>query len=223
MNHSLLCFVPFLCYWGFCGILELLPKKLVKDSHVNLNTVEPKKVFIDVLYVTLLATLGNFVLYYFNILNTEKFRIFYIFLGIWWIDTVEYFVHFVIHRIPTLYKTIHKEHHRLHIPYHYGALYNSSYEAGITGNILTIGFILFGFSFYEFIFVTSLANIATILDHIDLKEYIDINSTSWLSVILKYINKNDFHYLHHSKYFQYNFQQPFFTYYDRLFGTYKVE
>ena len=218
MNASILCFVPFLCYWGFCGILELFPKKIVKDNLSNLNTVEPKKVFIDVLYVTLLATLGNFALYYFNLLNIDKFRIFYVFLGIWWIDTVEYFVHFIMHRVPTFYRKIHKEHHRLHIPYHYGALYNSSYEAGITGNILTIGFVLFGFSFYEFILVTSLANIATILDHIDLNEYIHPES-----VFFKIISKNKFHYLHHSKYPHYNFQQPFFTYYDRIFGTYKVE
>jgi sterol desaturase/sphingolipid hydroxylase (fatty acid hydroxylase superfamily) len=222
MNTSILCFIPFICYWGFCGILELFSKKIDKENLTNLNTVDPKKVFIDVLYVTLLATLGNFLLYYFNVFDTGKFRVFYIVLGIWWIDTVEYFVHFTMHRIPWMYKTIHKEHHRLHIPYHYGALYNSSYEAGITGNILVIGFILFKFSFSEFITVTSLANIATILDHIDLHDYIE-PETHRFGFLIKIVSKNNFHYLHHSKYFQYNFQQPFFTYYDRIFGTYKAE
>ena len=203
--QALFSFIPFLSYWTTCGLLEFFfPRQNKSDT--SLNTVEPKKVFIDVLYVTLLATLGNLALYYTGLLEVNKFRFLYVILGIWWIDTVEYFVHFIMHRIPYLYKSIHKEHHRLHTPYHYGALYNSSYEAGITGNILTIGFIFFGFSYFEFILVTSLANIATVLDHTDLGKY-----------------SSKFHYLHHNKYLQCNFQQPFFTYYDRLFGTYKGE
>jgi sphinganine C4-monooxygenase len=214
MSTLLLCFIPFVTYWTACGLFELIFPSNPQDKNVT-NTVSPKKVFINVLGVTMFATLGNFALYYFHLLDYEKFRFLYVILGIWWIDTVEYFVHLTMHRIPYLYRLAHKEHHRLNVPYHYGAFYNSSYEANITGSILTIGFILLGFSFYEFILVTSLANIATVIDHVDFRSYSD-------SKISKFLSKNNFHYIHHSTHQNCNFQQPFFTYYDRIFGTYKV-
>ena len=210
MHPLFVCFIPFFFYWGTCGLFQcFLPK--ISKSKDEVNTVTPRKVLFNVIGVTLLATLGNFGLYYFNLLHRDMLRFLYILLGIWWIDTVEYFVHLTMHGTPFLYKLAHKEHHRLNIPYHYGALYNSSYEANITGSILTVGFILFGFSFHEFIIVTSLANIATVIDHVDLREY----------PLLRFLSKDNFHVLHHSKYQNYNFQQPFFTYYDRFFGTYK--
>lgn len=212
MHPFLLSFIPFFSYWLTCGIFQYLLPRGNKTKN-DMNTVTPQKVLINVIGVTLLATLGNLGLYYFNLLHQNTLRIFYILLGIWWIDTVEYFVHLTMHRIPYLYRLAHKEHHRLNVPYHYGALYNSSYEANITGSILTLGFIFLGFSFPEFIVITSLANIATVIDHVDLREYPS----------LKFLTKGNFHVLHHGKYQNFNFQQPFFTYYDRLFGTYKSD
>jgi sterol desaturase/sphingolipid hydroxylase (fatty acid hydroxylase superfamily) len=174
----------------------------------DFNTISEKEVLKNVLPLTASTILGNCLLFYFNIISKDVFRWYYILIGIWWIDTIEYATHYIMHKVPFLYKNFHKEHHRLNITYSYGALYNSNIEATVTSSMMIFGFYLLGISFPEFIVVTTLANIATVLDH---------------SEELTFFNyKKRFHDLHHSKYQNSNFQQPFFTYYDRLFGTYKA-
>jgi len=235
--------IPFLSYWATCLFCFLFskykytiePKKYTRNSDLDsesesdsdsdsknseselknqtpkvlyLNTIPHEKVFKNVLSLTLSTIPANCLLFYFNIISKDDFRWHYLLIGIWWIDTIEYATHYIMHKIPFLYKNFHKEHHRLHIPYSYGALYNSTFEAGLTSSMMLYGFYLLGISFPEFIAVTALANIATVLDH---------------SNELTFFNyKRKFHHLHHSKYQNANFQQPFFTYYDRLFGTYRI-
>jgi len=201
--------IPFLAYWlavAFCSLFNS-GKSLELDSKQDFNTVSPKKVFWSVLSLTLSATLGNCLLLYFNIISKDVLRWYYILIGIWWVDTIEYATHYAMHKIPFLYQKFHKEHHRLNNTYSYGALYNNNFEATLTSGMMVVGFYLLGISFPEFIIVTSLANIATVLDH----------SSEFLTY------KKGFHHLHHSKFQRSNYQQPFFTYYDRIFGTYKVE
>lgn len=199
-------YIPFLAYWLTCAILSLFKIGVVNEESIILkNSVKRIDVFANVFMVTLSTILGNFLLDFLNIFKPEILRWYYIPIGIWWVDTIEYFVHYIMHKVPFLYKLMHKEHHRLQIPYSYGALYNSSPEAISTSSLMLLGFYYLGFSYKEFIIVTTLANIATVIDHTDIISY-----------------KKRFHYLHHTAYQNCNFQQPFFTYYDRLFGTYKV-
>ena len=199
-----LSFIPFLAYWLACGFCSLVDSRRVSKEF---NTISEKEVLKNVLPLTASTILGNCLLFYFNIISKDVFRWYYILIGIWWIDTIEYATHYIMHKVPFLYKNFHKEHHRLNITYSYGALYNSNIEATVTSSMMIYGFYLLGISFPEFIVVTTLANIATVLDH---------------SEELTFFNyKKRFHDLHHSRYQNSNFQQPFFTYYDRIFGTYK--
>lgn len=200
--------IPFLAYWlacGFCSLFKTVGSE--QTTNTSYNTVSKQKVFWSVLSLTLSASLGNFLLLFFNIIPKDCLRWYYILIGIWWIDTIEYATHYAMHKIPFLYQNFHKEHHRLNVTYSYGALYNNNLEATLTSGMMVIGFYFLGISFPEFIIVTSLANIATVLDHCD--EFPNF--------------KKGFHHLHHSKFQRSNYQQPFFTYYDRIFGTYKVE
>lgn len=204
--------IPFLAYWltcGFCSLVKANTRKSISTEQNVTNTVSAKKVFWSVLALTASSAVGNCILLFLNIIHKEDFRFLYIIAGIWWVDTIEYFTHLVMHRVPFLYKNFHKEHHKIIIPYSYGALYNSDFEALTTSGMMTYGFYLMQISFPEFIVVTALSYIATVLDHSE--EFAKLGF------------KNRFHKLHHSKYPNANFQQPFFTYYDRLFGTYKVD
>jgi len=176
----------------------------IKKKYI-VNNVNKHEVFLNVMTVTSSTIVANLLIVYFDILDPDELRILYILLGIWWIDTIEYFTHRLFHTNKYLYKNFHKVHHYLHDTYHFAALYNNAFEATLTGSMLFGGIYMLGISYKEYIIVTMLANVATVIDH-------------------TYINyKNKFHYLHHSQYHNYNFQQPFFTYYDRLLGTYKCE
>lgn len=204
-----LTFFPFFAYWFACLFCSFFKDKtsnfLVKNN--TLNTIPVETVFKNVLAVTASTIIGNVLLLFFKIFPTNIFRWYYLLIGIWWVDTIEYIVHYTMHKIPFLYKHFHKTHHKLHNTYSFGALYNSSFEAGLTSSMMLYGFYFLGISFEEFICVTTLANIATVFDH---------------SEELSFFNyKRKFHSLHHSKYQNANFQQPFFTYYDKIFGTYK--
>ena len=206
--------IPFLSYWATCLFCFFFSKHKPTisskntESEVHTTLLSPNKVLRNVLSLTLSTIPVNCLIYYFNIISKDDFRWYYLLIGLWWIDTIEYATHYIMHKVPFLYKNFHKEHHRIHIPYSFGALYNSTFEATLTSSMMLYGFYLLGISFPEFIVVTALANIATVLDH---------------SNELTFFNyKHKFHNLHHSKYQNSNFQQPFFTYYDRLFGTYKI-
>jgi sphinganine C4-monooxygenase len=173
------------------------------EKKLKLNIIDKKTVFYNVLIGTAMHTVINSTLYYFEILDITIFRYYYILCGIILVDTIEYFMHRALHKFKFLYK-YHKVHHELNNPYNFGALYNSTVEGIIESVLLLSGFLLCNFSFTEYIIVITLANISTVLDHTSLNI------------------KNSFHYLHHSKYQNNNFQQPFFTYYDRMFNTYKI-
>jgi sphinganine C4-monooxygenase len=198
-----LCIIPFITYWTTCLILNILDIGTITEKKNNLNVVSKYKVFTNVLNGTLNHYLINLLLYNFEILDIYNFRYMYILYGIILIDTIEYVMHRALHEFNFLYK-YHKVHHEINNPYNFGALYNSKNEGIIEASLLLSGFIVFKFSFLEYIIVLSLANFATVLDHTNLNI------------------KKKFHYLHHSKYQNYNYQQPFFTYWDRIFGTYKV-
>jgi sterol desaturase/sphingolipid hydroxylase (fatty acid hydroxylase superfamily) len=162
-----LSFIPFLAYWSTCLFCAWLGKHKPseKSFHDSKNTISAEKVFKNVLSLTASTIPGNCLLLSFNIISKNDFRWYYLLIGIWWIDTIEYATHYIMHKIPFLYKNFHKEHHRLHNPYSFGALYNSSFEATLTSSMMLYGFYLLGISFPEFITVTTLANIATVLDH----------------------------------------------------------
>lgn len=121
-----------------------------------------------------------------------------VFMGMLVLDTVEYWVHRLLHAHKWLYRMTHQTHH---MPPSCAALslYNSACEVIPFSTCITISFYLSGVTWMDFIIVTSLANLKTAWDHASTR-------------------KGHHHELHHSKPC-YNFEQPFFDVWDRLMGT----
>lgn len=107
-------------------------------------------------------------------------------------------MHRALHYFPYLYRHLHAMHHQIKEPCGYAALFQSSNEALIETFGLTTVFFVTGFFFEEFMIVTTMAVIATVCDH---------------------TGGSTFHAIHHTLHPHRNFQQPFFTYYDYMFGT----
>lgn len=123
-------------------------------------------------------------------------------LGIFAMDTVQYFCHRAMHTYPTFYR-FHKTHHELRALHSFGALYNSLWEVVITGG--TLGLVFYGvlqFTPFEFAVISSISFIATVEEHTPSN------------------GKLTRHWIHHNVNPNSNFQQPFFGYWDKLLGTY---
>lgn len=128
-------------------------------------------------------------------------RLPYVCLGIFIIDTIEYFLHYTYHLNLYIYHNIHNFHHKPHPINPYIALCNNDYELVITTPLILICFLIFKITYIEYIIITTLAIIATVCDH-------------------TYTSNRKFHILHHNNNKNTNFQQPFLTYWDYICGTY---
>ncbi|KAK9114201.1 hypothetical protein Syun_020998 [Stephania yunnanensis] len=131
------------------------------------------------------------------------------------LDTWQYFMHRYMHHNKFLYRHIHSQHHRLVVPYAFGALYNHPLEGLLLDTIGgALSFLLSGMSPRASIFFFSFATIKTVDDHCGL----------WLPgnpFHVLFRNNTAYHDVHHQLYgSKYNFSQPFFSIWDRLFGTY---
>ena len=121
-------------------------------------------------------------------------------LGCLWIDTVEYWSHRVLHT-RWLFNNVHFLHHSVGKPVPEVSFVNHEGEIFFTTPGIVFGSIFLGLSYAEFCVVTGLAFAATVCDHACL-------------------HPRAFHVLHHCGDRNTNFQQPFFTFWDRLLGTY---
>ncbi|XP_022151262.1 sphinganine C4-monooxygenase 2-like [Momordica charantia] len=131
------------------------------------------------------------------------------------LDTWQYFIHRYMHQNKFLYKHVHSQHHRLVVPYAFGALYNHPLEGLLLDTIGgALSFLISGMSPRVAIFFFSFATIKTVDDHCGL----------WLPGNLFHVffrNNSAYHDVHHQLYgSKYNFSQPFFVTWDRIFGTY---
>jgi len=127
-----------------------------------------------------------------------SFTILGVLRGMFVLDTIEYFVHRLMHDVRFLFENMHKEHHSLTAT-PYLALYNSSWEALPVGVLVFLGFLCARLSWTEFICVTTLANVKTVWDHCSRQ-------------------RQHHHWLHHT-YPRCNYEQPFCDFWDRLLGT----
>lgn len=133
--------------------------------------------------------------------HTEGITISNIFIGIFIIDTMEYFYHYFLHRISFLYNNVHKGHHKPVPMSPRTSFTNHDSEIAMTSPFILFAYVFSPLSFEEYIIVTALSFSATVSDH-------------------TVTSKRKFHYIHHHVNKNKNFQQPFFTYWDHLFGTY---
>ncbi|KAG7013149.1 Sphinganine C4-monooxygenase 2, partial [Cucurbita argyrosperma subsp. argyrosperma] len=131
------------------------------------------------------------------------------------LDTWQYFIHRYMHQNKFLYKHIHSHHHRLVVPFAFGALYNHPLEGLLLDTIGgALSFLVSGMSSRVSIFFFSFATIKTVDDHCGL--WIPGNP---FHVFFR--NNSAYHDFHHQLYgSKYNFSQPFFVMWDRIFGTY---
>ena len=128
----------------------------------------------------------------------ERVDLLYIIYGILITDTLEYFMHRLYH-LTTLYTTFHKHHHSQLMAVDVSFL-NSDFEALSTGLVLFLAYFSV-LSYYEYLIISSLSMVATVSDH-------------------TYTSPTKFHQIHHHVNRNYKFQQPFFTFWDHLLGTY---
>ncbi|GAX85516.1 hypothetical protein CEUSTIGMA_g12932.t1 [Chlamydomonas eustigma] len=136
-------------------------------------------------------------------------------LGMFIMDTYQFWIHRWMHVNRYLYKHLHSHHHRLNIPYAYGALYNHPLEALLLdtlGGVITL--YASGMSCEVGTWLMTFATIKTVLDH---SGYIfPINPLHDL-----FPNSAAYHDIHHDvRNIKKNYSQPFFTHWDWLMGSY---
>ena len=89
-------FIPFLSYWGTVLFVETIKFFTYKEENDIKNEVDRLTVFTNTIISTLFMTLINFLISYYEIVEKERISLWYILLGIWMIDTIEYIYHYAI-------------------------------------------------------------------------------------------------------------------------------
>ncbi|KAI0741448.1 sphingosine hydroxylase [Daedaleopsis nitida] len=136
------------------------------------------------------------------------------FMGMFIIDTWQYFLHRAMHMNTYLYKKFHSTHHRLYVPYAFGALYNHPVEGFLLD---TCGAVLAewiaGSSTREAMLLFLVSTLKTVDDHCGYK-------LPWDPLQLASPNNADYHDIHHQVIgIKSNFSQPFFIHWDVILGT----
>ncbi|KAL6304530.1 sphingosine hydroxylase [Sparassis latifolia] len=135
-------------------------------------------------------------------------------LGMFIIDTWQYFLHRGMHSHPYLYKKIHSVHHRLYVPYAFGALYNHPLEGFLLDSV-GAGFAeaIVGLAVRETVILFSLSTLKTVDDHCGY-------NLPWDPLQIIFGNNADYHDIHHQSVgIKSNYSQPFFIHWDVLLGT----
>ncbi|CCH58090.1 hypothetical protein TBLA_0A02900 [Henningerozyma blattae CBS 6284] len=135
-------------------------------------------------------------------------------LGFMFIDTWQYWLHYLMHANRRLYKMFHSVHHRLYVPYAYGALYNAPMEGLILDTLGTgLAMVLTGLTHREELVLFTFATLKTVDDHCGYA--IPADPFQWF-----FPNNAVYHDIHHQTFgMNYNFAQPFFTFWDSLVNT----
>lgn len=131
------------------------------------------------------------------------------------LDTWQYMWHRCMHLNKFLYRHVHSWHHRLVVPYAFGSQYNHPAEGLLLDTCGgALAFLVSGMSARASVFFFSLCTVKGIDDHCGL----------WLPgnvFHLLFRNNAAYHDVHHQLYGnKYNFSQPFFVAWDKVFGTY---
>jgi sphinganine C4-monooxygenase len=134
-------------------------------------------------------------------------------VGIFLLDTYQYWMHRLFHRNKFLYRHFHSVHHELTTSYAFGALYNHPVEGlcmDTVGGGLPI--LLLDMHPWTATIFTSFATMKTVHDHCG---YV----LPWDPLHLCFATPA-YHDIHHwGKGIRYNFAQPFFTIWDEVGGT----
>lgn len=220
-------FVPIIVYWVFSGMYGLLG--YMESSRLHTKSEEDEKNIASkgqVLKGVLLQQLVQ-VIVVFSLLKligdasgvpppqpsflvmAWQFLVAMVVLDSW-----QYFGHRYMHINKFLYKHIHSVHHALVAPYAYGALYNNPVEGLFLDTIGgSMAFLLSGMTPRTSIYFFSFATIKTV----------DVHCALWLPwnpLQFLFDNNCAYHDVHHQlKGNKYNYAQPFFISWDKIFGT----
>ncbi|TCD68423.1 hypothetical protein EIP91_010824 [Steccherinum ochraceum] len=136
------------------------------------------------------------------------------FLGMFIIDTWQYFLHRAMHMNTYLYKTLHSVHHRLYVPYAFGALYNHPIEGFALDTVgAVIAEAVSGMSIREAMLLFVVSSLKTVDDHCGYR-------LPWDPLQMVSGNTADYHDIHHQVIgIKSNFSQPFFVHWDVILGT----
>lgn len=137
------------------------------------------------------------------------------FVGMFVLDTWQYFMHRYLHINKFLYKHIHSMHHMLVVPYAYGAFYNHPLEGLLMDTVGgCLAFLASGMTESMGVFFFSFVTIKAV----------DMHAGVWWPYnIFNFISPNNSAYHdvhHHLNGTKFNYAQPFFIVWDKLMGTY---
>lgn len=135
-------------------------------------------------------------------------------VGVFIVDTWQYFLHRAMHLNRWLYVTFHSRHHRLYVPYAFGALYNHPVEGFLLDTAgAGIGFLVTRMTNRQAMWFFTCSTIKTVDDHCGY-------AFPW-DPLQHFTNNNAaYHDIHHQSWgIKTNFSQPFFTFWDRLLNT----
>ncbi|KAI0641881.1 sphingosine hydroxylase [Trametes meyenii] len=135
-------------------------------------------------------------------------------LGMFIIDTWQYFLHRAMHMNTFLYKKFHSYHHRLYVPYAFGALYNHPLEGFLLDTVgAGLAEWIAQLSTREAMMLFVISTLKTVDDHCGYK-------LPWDPLQLISSNNADYHDIHHQVIgIKSNFSQPFFIHWDAILGT----
>ena len=130
------------------------------------------------------------------------------------VDTWEYFLHRAMHSNKFLYTKLHSRHHRLYVPYAFGALYNHPVEGFVLETMgAALAYLTTRMSVRQGMWFFTCTTIKTVDDHCGY-------SFPWDPLQRITSNNAAYHDVHHQSWgIKANFSQPFFTFWDRFFGT----
>lgn len=220
-------FVPIVVYWLYSGFYVLLggleKYRLHPKGEEELKNVATRKMVVKgVLVQQAFQVAVSLLLFTFISDDSGKVRpqpsiliiIAQFAVAMFVMDTWQYFMHRYMHINKFLFKHIHSKHHSLIVPYAYGALYNHPIEGLILDTIGgALSFLAADMTPLTAVFFFSFATIKTVDDHCGL----------WLpGNILHVLFRNNcaYHDIHHQLYGnKYNYSQPFFVTWDKVFGT----
>lgn len=191
--------------WWYCLICT------VQDVDLYLFYISPYNCFLPALLLQLTSTADESGI---TIQPSIPIQIVQIIIGMFVMDTWQYFMHRYMHQNKFLYRHVHSQHHRLVVPYAIGALYNHPLEGLLLDTIGgAIAFLTSGMTARTSVFFFSFATVKTVDDHCGL----------WLPGNIFHIffqNNTAYHDIHQLPGSKYNYYQPFFSIWDKLLGTY---
>ncbi|WEW58146.1 Sphingolipid C4-hydroxylase sur2 [Emydomyces testavorans] len=125
------------------------------------------------------------------------------------VDSWQYCIHFCMHKNRWLYRTFHYRHHQLYVPYAFGALYNHPLEGFLEDTLGSLlAFKAARLTVRQGVYFFTFATLKTVDDHSGFL-------LPWDPLQMFTDNNASYHDIHHQSWGM----KPFFSFWDRVFGT----